>query len=88
MSAMLKEVKLFKPKEKYLNKETKGTMITNIELKDINNIPLSRTTTNHIEISIPVKVVYKIYKPNDIIIRELNIDDIEKRVFVILKVIS
>ena len=33
-------------------------MITNIELKDLNNKPLSTTTTYNVEISIPVIVVY------------------------------
>ena len=35
-------------------------MITNIELIDINNKPLSRTTSNNIEFNVQVKVVYKI----------------------------
>ena len=53
-------------------------MITGIEIKDLNNIPLSRTTTNNIKISVPVKVIYKTYKHGDIIR-----GDIEKRSCVI-----
>ena len=55
-----KEIISLKLKEKYLNKEIQGIMITNIELIDINNIPLSRTTSNNIEFNVQVKVVYKI----------------------------
>ena len=47
-------------------------MIKDIKIKDLNNIPLSRTTTNNIEIPIPVKVIYKIYKPRDIIIGDFE----------------
>ena len=67
----LKESNLLQPKGKCLHEEIQGTMITNFELIDINIIPLSRTTSNDIEINIPVKVVYKIYKPGDINIGDL-----------------
>ena len=66
---------LLKLKEKHLNEEIQGTIITYTELRDINNIPLSSTTMNNIEIFIPVKIIYKIYKPGDIILGELFIDD-------------
>ena len=49
----LKRIMLLKINEKYLNKEIEGTMITNMKTKDLNIIPLSRTTTNNIEIPIP-----------------------------------
>ena len=60
-------------------------MITNIEMIDINNIPLSRTTSNKIEIIVLVKLVYKIYKPDYIISGDLfsNVD--ERRAFAISK---
>ena len=67
-------------KEKYLSKEIQGKMITNIEFKDLNNVPLSQSFLNNIEINVPVKVIYKIYKPGDIIIGDLITDD---KVFVI-----
>ena len=68
MVLILKKTILMKPKEKFLEKELQGIMITNNELIDINNIPLSRIFSNNIEIKVPVKVDYKIYKPCDKII--------------------
>ena len=53
-------------------------MITIIELKDTNNIPLSRTTTNKTEINVPVKVIYKKCK-----LRDKSIGNIKRRSFVI-----
>ena len=46
-----------KLKEKYLYREIDGKMITDIEINNFNDIPLSRSNINNIEISIPVKVV-------------------------------
>ena len=60
-----------------------GKMITDIVINNFNNIPLSRSNINNIEISVPVKVVYKIYKPGDIIMGEIFTDEEDKRVFVI-----
>ena len=57
-------------------------MIINIKLNDFINKQLSRTTSNIIEINIPVKVVYKIKKHVDIIIGELFFNDDERRAFV------
>ena len=79
----LEEIILSILKENSLNKEIQRMMITNMKINDFNNIPLSRTTTNTIEISVPVKVIYKIYKPDDIILGDLFTDDLEKKVFVI-----
>ena len=81
----VKKIILLKLKEKCLNKEIQGTMITNIEMIDINNIPLSKTTSNKIEFIVLVKLVYKIYKPDYIINGDLfsNVD--ERRAFVISK---
>ena len=70
-------------REKYLYKEIEGKLITDIEINNFNNIPLSRSNLNNIEISVPVKVAYKIYKPGNIIIGEIFSDNIDKRVFVI-----
>ena len=58
-------------------------MITGIEIIDFNKIPFSRTNTNNIELSVPVKVDYKIYKPGDIIVGDLITDCKDNRVFVI-----
>ena len=50
-------------------------MITTKELKEFNSIPISRTTKYNIEIIVPVEVIYKVYKPGDIIIGDLITDD-------------
>ena len=83
MSPTIKNFIKSKLKEKYLYKYIQGKMITDIEIKQFNNIPLPRTTANNIDISMPVKVIYKIYKPGDIIIGDLFTHDIDMRVFVI-----
>ena len=64
----LKENISLKLKQKYLNKEIDGKMITAIQVINFNIIPLSRTTSNNIEINILAKVFYKLYKPGDIFI--------------------
>ena len=69
--------------KKNIQKEIRSKMIKDMEIKDLINIPLSRTTTIGIEKSIPVKVYYKIYKHGDLIIGVLIIDNIEKRVVVL-----
>ena len=70
-----KEIKLLKLNEKDVNKEIQGKMITNVKLKDFKNLPISRTTINILEINVPVKVLYKRYKPGDIIIGDLITND-------------
>ena len=52
-----------------------GKMVTDIVVNNFNNIPLSRSNINNKEISIPVKVVYKIYKPCDKIMGEIFTDE-------------
>ena len=83
LSPNIKKIIMSKLREKYLYREIQGKMITNIEVNNFNNIPLSRTNINNIEISMLVKVTYKIYKPGDIIMGELFTNNIDKRVFVI-----
>ena len=61
-----------------MKKETEGKMITNIKINQFNNIPLCRTTSNNIEMDVPVKVSSKLHKTGDIII-----GDIEKKSVVI-----
>ena len=79
----IKKIIMSKLREKYLYKEMQGKMITDIVINNFNNKPLSRSNINNIEISVPVKVAYKIYKPGDIIMGEIFSDNIDKRVFVI-----
>ena len=69
--------------QKYLNKDIRGIMITKIKTKDFKNIPLSRTTTNNIEVNVPVKVIYQLFRKGDTIKGDLFIDDIDKRILVI-----
>ena len=54
-------------------------MITNIQIINFNNLPLS----NNLEINIPAKVTYKVYKPGDIINGEIFSSDRDDRVFVL-----
>ena len=67
LSTNIKKIILMKLKEKYLYKEIEGKMIIDIEINNSNNLPLSRSNINNIKISVPVNVVYKIYKVGDII---------------------
>ena len=83
LSPNIKKIIMSKLREKYLYKEIQGKMITNIEVNNFNNIPLSRTNISNIEISMLVKVAYKIYIPGDIITGELFTNNIDQRVFVI-----
>ena len=85
LSPNIKKIIMTKLKEKYLYKEIEGKMITDKEIINFNNIPLSRSNINNIEISVPVKVVYKIYKEGDIITGDLFTDGEDNRVFVISK---
>ena len=79
----IKKIILTKLKEKYLFKEIDGKMITNIQINGFNNIPLSKSSINTIELNIPVKIDYKTYKKGDIIHGELFSNDNDNRVFVI-----
>ena len=75
----IKKVIMTKLKEKYLYREIDGKMITNIQIKIFNNLPLS----NNLEINIPAKVIYKMYKPGDIINGEFFQNEKDDRVFVL-----
>ena len=83
LGPICKKNKKLKPKEKFLKKEIQGTMITKLEMKGFNNIPISRTTIDNIEVIVPVKITCNLYKTGDIIIGDLFTDEIEKRAFVI-----
>ena len=62
-------------------------MITIVEIRDLNNNPVSRTATNNIKLTAPAKVIYKFFNYNDSKIGELVIHHIEKKVFVIMNVL-
>ena len=68
-----------KLKEKYLYREIDGKMITNIQLINFNNLPLS----NKLEFNILANVTYKMYKPGDIINGEVFQNEKDDRVFVL-----
>ena len=75
----IKKIILTKLKENYLYREIDGKMITNIQIKNFNNLPLS----NNLEINILANVTYKTYKPGDIISGEIFSSDRDDRVFVL-----
>ena len=75
----IKKVIMMKLKEKYLYREIHGKMITDININDFNNLPLS----NKLEINILANVDYKMYNPGDIICGEIFSNDNDDRVFVL-----
>ena len=83
LSYDIKKIIMTRLNEKYLFKEIDSKMITNIELNNLKNVPLSKNSINTIELNIPVKIDYKTYKPGDIILGELFSNDNDDRVFVI-----
>ena len=68
-----KEIILLKPKGKDFETEIQGITLISIKMKDLNNIPLSRITTNKIEIIVIVKRIYKMNKTGHKIIGDLII---------------
>ena len=83
MTYDIKKIIKTKLKERYLFREVDGRMITNIDLNNLKNIPLSKSSINSIELNIPVKIDYKTYKKGDIIQGELFSYDKDDRAFVI-----
>ena len=75
----IKKIIMTKLKEKYLYREIDGKKITNIQINNFNNLPLS----NNLEINIPAKVAYKMYKSGDIINGEIFQNEKDDRVFVL-----
>ena len=70
--------------QRNLFKEIDGRMITNLELNNLKNMPLSKSSINTLELNIPVRIDYKTYKPGDIIRGEIFSNDRgDDRVFVI-----
>ena len=70
---------MIKLKEKYLYRKINGKMITNIQINNFNDLPLSK----NLELNILANVTYKIYKPGDIINGEIFSDEKDDRVFVL-----
>ena len=83
MTYDIKKIIKDKLTQRYLFKEIDGRMITNLEINNLKNMPLSKSSINTIEINIPVKIDYKTYKKDDIIHGELFSYDNDDRVFVI-----
>ena len=79
----IKKIIKDKLNERYLFREIDGRMITDLEIKKLKNIPLSKTSLNSIEVNIPVKINYKTYKKDDIIYGELFQHENDTRSFVI-----
>ena len=75
----IKKVIMIKLKEKYLYREIDGEMITNIQIKNFNNLPLS----NNLEVNILANITYKIYRVGDIVNGEIFHDGKDDRVFVL-----
>ena len=80
---ILKKIIKDKLTQRYLFKEIDGRMITSFELNNLKNIPLSKTSINTIELNIPVKIDYKIYKEGDIVFGEIFSNDHDEGMFVI-----
>ena len=83
LSPNIRKIIMTKLKEKYLYKEFDAKMITDIEIIKYNSMPLSKSISNNVEKSIPVKIEYKIYKPGDIINGEIFQNGKDDRVFVL-----
>ena len=75
----IKKIILNKLKQKYLYREIHGKMITDIQINDFNNLPLS----NNLEINIFANVTYKIYEPGDIINGEIFLNGRDDKILVI-----
>ena len=79
LDSNIKKIIMTKLKEKYLYREIDGKMITNIQLINFNNLPLS----NKLEFNILANVTYKMYKPGDIINGEVFQNEKVDRVFLL-----
>ena len=79
LDSNIKKVIMTKLKEKYLYREIDGKMVTNIQIDNFNNLPLSK----NLELNILANVTYKIYKPGDIINGEIFSNGKDDRIFVL-----
>ena len=75
----IKKIILNKLKQKYLYREIQGKMITDIQINNFNDLPLS----NNLEINILANITYKIYKPGDIINGEIFFNGKDDKILVI-----
>ena len=83
MTPDIKKIIMTKLKERYLFKEFDRKMTTNIEVNNLKNMPLSKSTINNIELNIPIIINYKTYEIGDIVHGEVFSNDCDNRVFVI-----
>ena len=79
LDSNIKKIIMTKLKEKYLYREIDGKMITDIQINDFNNLPLS----TNLEINILANVTYKVYKPGVIIFGEIFSYENDDRAFVL-----
>ena len=79
LDSIIKKIIMTKLKEKYLDREIDGKIITNIRINNLNNLPL----LNNLELNNLANVTYKIYKPGDIINGEIFSNEKDDRVFVL-----
>ena len=79
LNSNIKKVIMTKLKEKWLYREIDGKMITNTQLTNFNNLPLS----NNLELNILANVTYKKYNIGDVINGEIFSDEKDDRVFVL-----
>ena len=75
----IKKIIMNKLKQKYLYREIGAKMITDIQIKNFNNLPL----LNKLELNILADVTYKIYKTGDIINGEIFFNGIDDKILVI-----
>ena len=75
----IKKIILNKLKQKYLYREIQGKMITDIQINNFNDLPLS----NNLEINILANITYKIYKPGDIVNGEIFFNGKDDKTLVI-----
>ena len=83
LSTDIKKIIKNKLNERYLFREIDKRMITDLEIKSFQNIPLSKTMINSIKVNIPVRINYKTYKPGDIIYGQLFQHENDTKSFVI-----
>ena len=79
LDSNIKKIIMTKLKETYLYREIDGKMITNKQINNFDILPLS----NNLEINIPAKGTYKMYKPGDVIDGELFSNENDDRIFVL-----
>ena len=79
LDSNIKKIIMTKLNQKYLYREIDGKMITDIQINDFNNLPLS----NNLELNILANITYKIYRPGDIINGEFFSNEKDDIIFVL-----